>query len=50
MELIQGQRLSLDVSVREYLPELPDRYSKVTIRHPLSHQSGTSNRLCATGD
>jgi serine beta-lactamase-like protein LACTB, mitochondrial len=40
MELIQGQRLSLDVSVREYLPELPDRYSKVTIRHLLSHQSG----------
>lgn len=40
MELIQGRRLSLDAPVREYLPELPDRYSKVTIRHLLSHQSG----------
>src|SRR6266481_5271958 len=40
MELTQGQHLSLDASAREYLPELPDRYSKVTIRHLLSHRSG----------
>ena len=40
MELIEDRRLSLDASVKEYLPELSDRYSRVTIRHLLSHQSG----------
>lgn len=40
MELVQNGRLSLDTSVRHYLPELPEAYKSVTIRHLLTHQSG----------
>ena len=40
MELVQQGRLSLDTSIRHYLPELPEAYQGVTIRHLLTHQSG----------
>jgi len=40
MELVQTGRLSLDTSIRQYLPELPETYRDVTIRHLLTHQSG----------
>ena len=40
MELVQSGRMSLDGSIREYLPELPETYREVTIRHLLTHQSG----------
>lgn len=40
MELVQTARLSLDASIRQYLPELPETYRDVTIRHLLTHQSG----------
>jgi serine beta-lactamase-like protein LACTB len=40
MELVQQGRLSLGASIRRYLPELPEAYQDVTIRHLLTHQSG----------
>lgn len=40
MELVQNQRLSLDTSVRRYLPELPESYQSVSIRYLLTHQAG----------
>jgi CubicO group peptidase (beta-lactamase class C family) len=40
MDLVQSDRLKLDVPVKSYLPELPAVYDKVTIRHLLTHQAG----------
>ena len=40
MDLVEQGKLALDASVRQYLPELPESYQKVTVRHLLSHQSG----------
>jgi len=40
MDLVEQGKLSLDASVRQYLPELPAFYQKVTLRELLSHQSG----------
>jgi D-alanyl-D-alanine carboxypeptidase len=40
MDLVEQGKLALDVSVRQYLPELPESYRRVTLRHLLSHQSG----------
>ncbi len=38
--LAQDGRLSLDDDIREYVPELPDYGSPITIRHLLNHTSG----------
>lgn len=40
MDLVEQGKLTLDTSVRQYLPELPETYQKVTLRHLLTHQSG----------
>jgi serine beta-lactamase-like protein LACTB len=40
MGLVEQGRLALDASVRQYLPELPTAYEKVTVRYLLDHQSG----------
>jgi CubicO group peptidase (beta-lactamase class C family) len=40
MDLVEQGKLSLNVSVRQYLPELPGFYQKVTLRELLDHQSG----------
>jgi CubicO group peptidase (beta-lactamase class C family) len=40
MDLVEQGKLALDVSVRQYLLELPESYQKVTLRQLLSHQSG----------
>jgi len=40
MDLVEQGKLSLDASVRQYLPELPAFYQSVTLRELLSHQSG----------
>jgi len=40
MGLVEQGKLQLDISVRQYLPELPEAYQKVTLRELLSHQSG----------
>lgn len=40
MDLVEQGKLKLDVSIRQYLPELAPSYQKVTVRQLLSHQSG----------
>ena len=40
MDLVEQGKLSLDASVRQYLPELPVFYQSVSLRELLSHQSG----------
>ena len=40
MDLVDQGKLGLDRSIRDYLPELPDSFQKVRIRHLLSHESG----------
>jgi CubicO group peptidase (beta-lactamase class C family) len=40
MDLVEQGKLDLDVSARQYLPELPESYQKVLLRQLLSHQSG----------
>ena len=40
MDLVEQGKLALDVSVRQYLPELPAFYQNVTLRELLDHQSG----------
>jgi D-alanyl-D-alanine carboxypeptidase len=40
MTLVEEGKLSLDKSVRDYLPELPANWAPVTVRHCLSHTSG----------
>lgn len=40
MALVEDGSVSLDESVRRYLPELPTNWAPVTVRHCLSHTSG----------
>jgi D-alanyl-D-alanine carboxypeptidase len=40
MDLVEQGKIVLDASVRQYLPELPAAYQKVTLRYLLDHQSG----------
>lgn len=40
LQLIEKGRPSLETSVREYVPELPDKGEKITIRQLLAQQSG----------
>jgi CubicO group peptidase (beta-lactamase class C family) len=45
MTLVEQGRISLDDSVRKYLPELPAAWAPVTIRHCLSHTSGLPDNV-----
>jgi CubicO group peptidase (beta-lactamase class C family)/Tol biopolymer transport system component len=40
MALVEDGRLKLDESVRRYLPDAPDTWQPITLRHLLSHTSG----------
>ena len=40
MALVEDGRLKLDESVRTYLPDAPDTWQPITLRHLLSHTSG----------
>ncbi len=40
MLLVQDGKIGLDEPVRKFLPQLPEHWSAVTIRHCLSHTSG----------
>lgn len=43
MQLVQKERVSLDASIREYVPQLPSAWQAATIRHMLRHSSGIPN-------
>jgi D-alanyl-D-alanine carboxypeptidase len=45
MTLVEQGKLSLDDSIRKYLPELPASWAPVTIRHCLSHTSGLPDNV-----
>jgi serine beta-lactamase-like protein LACTB len=40
MQLVEERRIALDDDVRSYVPELPDKGVKITIRNLLTHTSG----------
>jgi D-alanyl-D-alanine carboxypeptidase len=40
MDLVSQGKLTLDAPIRRYLPELPEAYASVTLRHLLDHQAG----------
>lgn len=42
LQLIQEGKLALHDTITQYLPELPEHYSRITIQHLLAHQSGLS--------
>lgn len=48
LQLVQAGRLSLDASVRTYLPELPPAWQPITIRHLLNHTSGLPEYMSST--
>jgi CubicO group peptidase (beta-lactamase class C family) len=40
MDFVSQGKLALDSPIRQYLPELPETHTGVTLRHLLDHQSG----------
>ena len=40
LQLVASGKLDLDASVRNYVPELPDKGAPITVRHLLAHLSG----------
>ena len=40
MQLVEQKQLDLDVSIKEYVPDLPKHLHGITTRHLLCHQSG----------
>ncbi len=40
MLLVEDGQLTLDESVREYLPDAPATWAPITVRQPLNHTSG----------
>ncbi|MCG2586803.1 serine hydrolase [Massilia sp. TS11] len=47
MRLVQAGKLDLQASVRRYLPQLPEAWQAVTIRHLADHSSGVPDHLQA---
>jgi CubicO group peptidase (beta-lactamase class C family) len=50
MALVEDGRMSLDSSIRVYLPDAPAAWQQVTIRHLLSHTSGVPDYTSSTFD
>ena len=48
LQLVQAGQMSLDASVRTYLPDLPSAWQPVTIRHLLTHTSGAPEYMSST--
>ncbi len=40
LQLVGSGKIDLDASVRDYVPELPDKGAPITVRHVLAHLSG----------
>lgn len=40
MQLVEQGEVDLDKSIRDYLPQLPEHWQPVTVRHCLNHSSG----------
>lgn len=50
MMLVEDGRISLDASVRDYLPDAPESWQAIEIRHLLTHTSGIPDYLAGTID
>jgi CubicO group peptidase (beta-lactamase class C family) len=48
LQLVQSGKIGLNASVRDYVPELPDKGHRITIEHLLAHLSGL--RACKSRD
>jgi len=48
LQLVQAGQMSLDASVRTYLPDLPPAWQPITIRHLLTHTSGAPEYMSST--
>ena len=49
MMLVQDGDVSLDSPINQYVPNLPDSWSEVTVRHLLTHTSGIKNEVWEGG-
>ncbi|HKQ09523.1 MAG TPA: serine hydrolase domain-containing protein [Blastocatellia bacterium] len=45
MMLVEEGKMSLDDHISKYIPDAPDIWKAITIRHLLTHTSGISNKL-----
>jgi CubicO group peptidase (beta-lactamase class C family) len=45
MRLVEEGKMSLDDHIGKYIPDAPDLWKEITIRHLLTHTSGISNKL-----
>lgn len=43
LQLVQSGKVSLDTSIREFVPEYPDKGIKIAVRHVLANTSGVKN-------
>ncbi|MEX2242957.1 MAG: serine hydrolase domain-containing protein [Fimbriimonadaceae bacterium] len=50
LKLVEEGKLSLFTRVRTYVPELPEAYAPVTLRHLLTHTSGVRHYIAAKRD
>ena len=49
MMLVEEGRIDLDASIAHYLPEAPERWRAITVRHLLTHSSGIQEYLSIPG-
>ncbi len=49
MMLVDEERLRLDDSIAAHLPEVPDAWRAITVRHLLTHSSGLQDYLTIPG-
>jgi CubicO group peptidase (beta-lactamase class C family) len=47
MKLVQTGKISLDESIRKYLPDLPEFYNTLSVKNLLTHTSGITDCLTA---
>lgn len=45
MMLVEEGKVSLDASIATYLPDVPDHWRRITVRHLLTHSSGIQEYL-----
>lgn len=48
LQLVETGKVALDTPIRAYLPDLPESWSAITVRHLLAHESGIPELLSST--
>jgi D-alanyl-D-alanine carboxypeptidase len=49
MMLVEESKIALDDKITKYFPGAPESWSKITVRHLLSHTSGIQNHVAVPG-